>query len=182
MAGRKIRAESLFSICLPKRSESCFLKRMAASTTITIATVVLAALLASGCKKPSTGGSVSETEAPAVAETNTAPAATNALVYSRGKDLGVVLLTNRCETRIQVGDGKSCAIKPQLLDAQRLRLTMTLESKMADGKTRGLKIITVVAKPDQPFEVDFGSLVFILTPQLTPQVATPVATNSSPAP
>jgi hypothetical protein len=133
------------------------------------------ALLASGCKKPSSA--VSETDAAAVTETNTA-AETNAPVQLRGKDLGVILLTNRCETRIQVGDGKSCAIKPQLLDAQRLRLTMTLESKLADGTTRGLKIMTVVAKPNQPFEVDFGSLVFSLTPQL----ATQVATNSPPAP
>jgi hypothetical protein len=120
---------------------------------------------------------VVETEAAPAVDTNAAPAATNAPpapVHFRGKDLGVVLLTNRCETRIQVGDGKNCAIKALLLDSQRLQLTMTLETKLADGKTRGLKITTVVAKPDQPFEVDFGSLVFALTPQLvTPPLPAP---------
>jgi hypothetical protein len=147
---------------------------VAASTTITIATVVLTALLVSGCKKPASGGSGAEMNG-APGDTNAESVNTNAApaVYSRGKDLGVVLLTNRCETRIQVGDGKSCAIKPQLLDAQRLRLTMTLESRLADGKTRGMKVMTVVAKPDQPFEVDFGSLVFMLTPKLVSQVAEP---------
>lgn len=168
-------AETLVSNCLPKRPESCFLRRVAASTTITIATVVLTALLASGCKKNPAAGPVAKTNGAPVM-TNGAPVDTNvapAPVYSRGKDLGVVLLTNRCETRIQVGDGKSCAIKPVLLDAQRLRLTMTLESRLADGKTRGLKIMTVVAKPDQPFEVDFGSLVFTLTPKLAPPPSAP---------
>jgi len=84
----------------------------------------------------------------------------------RGKDLGVVQFTNRCELQLQVEDGKNCTVKPLVLDPQRLQLTITLESKLADGKTRGIKILTVVAKPNQPFEVDFGSLVFNLTPQV----------------
>jgi len=150
---------------------------------MTVGTVILTVLLTPGCKKnlppePVTGTNAVPvaTDVPPADETNAAPMATNAPApaHFRGKDLGVVQLTNRCETRIQVGDGKSCTIKPLLLDPERLRLTMTLESKLADGKTRGLKIMTVVTKPDQPFEVDFGSLVFALTPQLV--------TNSSPAP
>ena len=150
---------------------------------------MLTALLLSGCKKPAPAASAAATNAtpaPAsamAAAASSAPAATNAVpesapnpapasanppaaVSPRGKDLGVVQLTNRCETQIQVGDGKSCTIKPLLQDPQHVRLTMTLESKLADGKTRGLKIMTVVATPDQPFEVDFGSLVFTLTPQM----------------
>ncbi len=133
-------------------------------------------MLVSGCKKPQPGAPAGNTNtvpvltnAAATLGTNAAPADTNAPpapVHSRGKDLGVVQFTNRCELELQVGDGKSCTIKPLLLGPQRLQLTMTLESKMADGKTRGLKIVTVVAKPNQEFEVDFGSLVFTLTPQL----------------
>ena len=121
--------------------------------------LVLSVLLAAGCQKPVPPAP----EAP----TNAAPVVTNTPPpTSRGKDLGIVQLTNRCETQVQVGDGKSCTIKPVLLDPQRLQLTMTLESKLTDGTTRGLKVMTVVAKPDQPLEVDFGSLVFTLTPQL----------------
>ncbi len=130
-------------------------------------------MLASGCKKPGSGAPETSTNTvPIVAApkpgTNAAPAVTNAPspVRSRGKDLGVVQFTNRCELQLQVSDGKSCTFKPLLLGPQRLQLTMALESKMADGKTRGLKIMTVVAKPNQAFEVDFGSLVFTLTPQL----------------
>ena len=148
-----------------------------------IGTVLLTALLLSGCKKPLPAEPATATNA-ASAATHATPAANNAtpetatnatpesanpsaaVVSPRGKDLGVIQLTNRYETQIQVGDGKSCTIKPLLQDPQHVRLTMTLESRMADGKTRGLKIITVVARPDQPFEVDFGSLVFTLTPRM----------------
>jgi len=147
---------------------------VSAAIHISIGAVVLTAMLASGCKKPGAGAPETSTNTvPILAApkpgTNAAPAVTNALsasVHSRGKDLGVVQFTNRCELQLQVSDGKSCTFKPLLLGPQRLQLTMTLESKMADGKTRGLKIMTVVAKPNQAFEVDFGSLVFTLTPQL----------------
>lgn len=142
---------------------------------ISIGTVILTAVLLSGCKKPLPGATAGDTNTVPVAtnavtsKTNVAPAVTNAPpapVHLRGKDLGVIQFTNRCELQLQISDGKSCTFKPLLLDPQRLQLTMTLESKMADGKTRGLKIMTVVAKPNQAFEVDFGSLVFTLTPQL----------------
>ena len=160
------RDASFISICLPRRPESCSLNRVASPKSITIATILLAVILAPGCKRPSAESADSVSDATNAA----APVQAN----SRSKDLGVVLLTNRCETRIEVGDGKSCVIKPQVLDAQHLRLTMTLESRLSDGKTRGLKVLTVLAKPDQPFEVDFGTLAFSLTPQL--------ATNPSPEP
>jgi hypothetical protein len=132
---------------------------VSAAKNITITTVVLTVLLVSACKRAPSAGS--ETNG-AAADTNAAPTS----AYPLGKDFGVVLLTNRVETRLQLDDAKSCVIKPLLLDAQRVRLTMTLESRQADGTTRGLKVISVVARPDQPFQVDFGSLVFALTPQV----------------
>jgi hypothetical protein len=163
------------SIRLPKRPENCFSTPVNTSSIMIVGTVILTVLLTPGCKKDlppepgtDTNAATVATDAPAVDDTNAALMATNAPapVHFRGKDLGVVRLTNRCETQIQVGDGKSCIIKPLLLDPQRVRLTMTLETKLADGKTRGMKIMTVVAKPDEPFEVDFGNLVFALTPQM----------------
>jgi hypothetical protein len=145
---------------------------------MTIGTAALTALLLSGCKKPLPPDepAPAATNAVTAVETNVAPVATNPppVIKSRGKDLGAVQLTNRCETRIEVGDGKSCTIKPLLRDPQHLQLTMTLESKLDDGKTRGLKIMSVIAKPDVPFEVNFGSLVFMITPQLvTPPAPAP---------
>jgi hypothetical protein len=151
------------SIRLQKRPESCFWGLVVASQNITIGIVILTGLFASGCKKNSVAS---------VEETNAAPVATNAPVVpeapapSRTRDLGVVQLTNHCETHIQLGGGKSCTITPHLIDPKHLQLTMVLESKMADGKTRGLNIMKVVTRPDQQFEVDFGSLNLTLTPQM----------------
>ena len=108
-------------------------------------------------------------------DTNAAPVVTNAPaavdvpavpVPSRTRDLGVVQFTNHCATHIQLGGGKSCTITPLVLDSKQLQLTMVLESKMADGKTRGLNVMKVITRPDQQFEVDFGSLNLTLTPQV----------------
>ena len=159
---------------------------MSVSSISTIGTVVLAGLLLTGCKKPtpppstgatnavpvSTNGQHAAANAAPGSGTMAGPASTNPLAELRGKSLGVVTLTNRLETVLQVGDGKSCYIKPVALDPQRLQLTMSLETHQAGGRPGGLKVVTIIARPDQPFEVDFGSLVFNLTPHLataTPQ-------------
>ena len=88
-------------------------------------------------------------------------------------DLGVLLLTNLCETTIQLGGGKSCTITPHLIDPKRLQLTMVLESKMPDGKTRGLNIMKVVSQPDQQFEFVFGGLSLTVTPQMASETNLP---------
>lgn len=75
-------------------------------------------------------------------------------------------LTNRCETRIELGGGKTCTIKPCQLGRRDLQLTLTLETKTADGKIQGLNIVNVVTKPDQEFEVNFGGMDLTMTPQL----------------
>jgi len=136
--------------------------------------ITLGAILAAGCisgcsKKPAP-------RAPVV-ETNTPPVVTNAPdtnppvapVPSRTTDLGVVQLTNRCETRIELAGGKSCSITPTRVDSQNVQLTMVLESRMPNGKTQGMSVTKVTAKIDQQFEVDFGGLDLTLTPQLAPE-------------
>ena len=138
---------------------------------IIIAAVILTGLLASGCKK--------HPAEPVEEAANAVPVVTNAPVAaasSRTRDLGVVQLTNRCETRIQLDAGKSCAITPQIIDAKRLQLTMVLESKMPDGKTKGLNIMKVVSQPDQQFEFVFGSLSLTLTPQMASGTNSPAKT------
>jgi hypothetical protein len=139
-----------------------------------IAIVVLTGLLASGCKRhPVTP----DEDANPVPVTTNAPAATNGPpVPSRTRDLGVLQLTNHCETRIQLGGGKSCAITPHIIDPKRLQLTMVLESKMPDGKTRGLNIMKVVSQPDQQFEFVFGGMSLTLTPQLASETNSPAKT------
>ena len=81
----------------------------------------------------------------------------------------MVQLTNHFETHIQLGGGKSCTITPHLIDPKHLQLTVVLESRMADGKTTGLNVMKVVTRPDQQFEVDFGSLNLTLTPEIEDQ-------------
>ena len=147
---------------------------MGISQIIIIATVALTGLLASGCKRHEV--------APVEEVTNAVPAASNVVVVpvsSRTRDLGVLLLTNHCESRIQLGGGKSCAITPQLIDPKRLQLTMVLESKMPDGKTRGLNIMNVVSQPDQQFEFDFGGLSLTLTPQMAGETNPPANTPAN---
>jgi len=141
---------------------------------------VLAGLCAPGCSKK-TGDAPADTNAPIV-ETNASTADTNAAAVdtnapeapatrapSRTRDLGVLQLTNHCETRIQLGGGKSCAITPVLIDHQNLQLTMVLESRTADGKPQGLNITKVITKIDQQFEVNFGGMNLTLTPQMAEQ-------------
>lgn len=144
---------------------------MGVSQIITIGTVILTALLVSGCKKHPVVPAEEETNTvPAVvSNAPAAPAVTAAPTSSRTRDLGVVQLTNHFETHIQLGGGKSCTITPHLIDPKHLQLTVVLESRMADGKTRGLNVMKVVTRPDQQFEVDFGTLNLTLTPEIEDQ-------------
>jgi hypothetical protein len=138
---------------------------VANSKIIIIAAVVLTGLLASGCKRHPSEAPVEE-DTNAVALATNAPAVPAVPASSRTRDLGVLQLTNHCETHIQLGAGKSCTITPHLIDPKHLQLTMVLESKRPDGKTRGLNVMKVITQPDAQFEVDFGSLNLTLTPQI----------------
>ena len=85
---------------------------------------------------------------------------------SRTRDLGVVILTNHCETRLPLGNGNSCAITPQVLRDSRLQLTLVLESRKNGGATGDLKVMSVTTRTNQSFEVDFGTMDLTLTPQI----------------
>ena len=149
-----------------KRPESCFLAPVNVSQIITLSVLVLTGLCALSCSKQSPVAPPVETNAPPMVTNAPVPEVPAAPVPSRTTDLGVLQLTNRCETRIQLAGGKSCAITPVLIDRKNVQLTMVLESKTTDGKIQGLNITKVVAKTDQQFEVDFGGLNLTLTPQM----------------
>jgi len=80
--------------------------------------------------------------------------------------LGELQLTNRQEICINLGAGKSCTIKPTLLDHASLRLTMALESKNSKGGVKGLSIVQVVTKSGEQFDVAVGGMTLTLTPIL----------------
>jgi hypothetical protein len=96
----------------------------------------------------------------------TAPKATagNVSVAANTKDSGGLSLTNNAETIIQVGAGKSCRIKPVLLDEKNLQLTLSLETKKADGEVQSLVITQVVTPPGKPFEITLEGTDISLTP------------------
>jgi hypothetical protein len=120
--------------------------------------VVLTGLLPSSCIKAK--NPTAQQHAPIVTIATSSESFTN-------KNLGELDLTNHYETCINLGAGKSCTIKPTLLDRNNLQLTMALESKNSSGKTSSLSVIQVVTKTGQSFEVAVGSMNLTLTPKLS---------------
>jgi hypothetical protein len=87
-------------------------------------------------------------------------------------DLGAVSLTNHYETCVSLGKGKECLLTPLLIDSHNVQITVTLESRNAQGKIHDLSITQIVAKTGEPFEVAVGDVSFSLTPNvmsLTPE-------------
>ncbi len=125
---------------------------------ITILLVAFAGLLPSSCsmaKKPA-----AQQHAPVVNIVTSPEALTNA-------NLGELQLTNHYETCVNLGAGKSCTIKPTVLNHSSLQLTMALESKSANGRIKDLSVVQVVAKTGMPFEVAVGDMNLTLTPKLS---------------
>jgi hypothetical protein len=119
--------------------------------------VVLAGLVPTSCttaKKPA-----AQQHAPAMTSA-TSPESPN------DQNLGELELTNHYETCVNLGAGKSCTIKPTLLDHRNLQLTMALESKSASGSLKGLSVVQIVTISGQPFEVAVGDMNLTLTPKL----------------
>jgi hypothetical protein len=83
--------------------------------------------------------------------------------------LGELQLTNRHETCIDLGAGKSCTFKPTLLDRTSLQLTMALQCKNSQGSVNGFSVVQVVTKAGEPFAVAVGGVNLTLTPILAAQ-------------
>jgi len=125
---------------------------------ITVLLVALTGLLPSSCsmaKKPT-----AQQHAPVVTVVTSPESLTNA-------NLGELQLTNHYETCVNLGAGKSCTIKPTVLDRSNLQLTMALESKNANGGIKDLSVVQVVTKTGKPFEIAVGDMNLTLTPKLS---------------
>jgi len=83
------------------------------------------------------------------------------------KNLGELSLTNHYETCVNLGAGKSCTIRPTLMSHDNVQLTMSVESKNINGKTKDLSVVQVVAKAGKSFEVAVGDMNLTLTPKLS---------------
>lgn len=119
--------------------------------------VALTGLLPSSCTKAKSPSA--QKQAPSVSIVTSSENYTN-------KDLGALELTNHYETCIDLGAGKSCTITPDQIGRSNLQLTMSLESKNADGKTKDLSVVQVTARTGKPFEVAVGDMNLTLTPLL----------------
>ncbi len=115
---------------------------------------LLLGLLPSSCTK-SKGPSAQPVSAAEIASQST----TN-------KNLGELSLTNHYETCVNLGAGKSCTIRPTVLGRSSVQLTMALESKNPNGKTKDLSVVQVITKSGKSFEVAVGDMNITLTPLL----------------
>jgi hypothetical protein len=118
--------------------------------------VFLAGFLPSSCTSTKGKGPATQQQASSVISIN-----------STNKNLGVLQLTNHFETCVQLGNGKSCTIKPNLIDRKDLQLIMALQSKKSDGKIAGLSVIQVMTRQGKSFEVAVGDMNLTLTPKLS---------------
>jgi len=137
---------------------------MGASHIAVIAAISLSGLVPSSCSKTSTSTAAKQ-HAPG---TNTAAANPSPVVPTPAntKDLGELELTNRYETCVNLGAGRSCTITPKLLDRDSLQLTMAVQSRKPDGKTAGFIVTQVVTHPGKPFEVAIGDMDITITPEI----------------
>ena len=134
---------------------------MATGHIAAILALTLTGLLPSSCTKTSTS---QKTSPPVIAAAIASTADPSPAIHSKNKDLGVLDLTNHCETTVELGGGKSCRIVPELLGGKDLQLTFTLETKQADGLTEGLNVTQVMTRSGKTLDVSIGDTQFTLTP------------------
>lgn len=126
---------------------------MVLKSLITAVTVFLTSLF--GCSKSAAPAS---TVRSAVGQAQT--------TQSKVKDLGVITMTNHYETFVKVDKDRDCRIVPNVIDRKDIQLTLTLESKNANGVTSGLSVVQLTGKPQDQFEVSIGDVDFTFTPQI----------------
>ena len=137
---------------------------MGVSHIAVIAAISLSGLLPSSCSKTFFAKEAKKqapSHNPAAANSNPAGS-----VPTNAKDLGELQLTNRYETCVNLGAGRSCIITPNLLGRDNLQLTMALQSKRTDGRTSGFIVTQVTARPGKPFEVVIGDVDITVTPEI----------------
>jgi len=136
---------------------------MGVSQIAVVAAISLSGLLPSSCIK---AFSAREAKSVSPATNMETTVARPPITPSNARDLGELTLTNRFETRIDFGGGRSCTIMPRMLDHDNLQLTLAVKSNQSDGKTTGLIVTQVTTRPGKSFEVAIGDLDIMLTPQM----------------
>jgi len=105
----------------------------------------------------------------AAAKANNGVTTTNAngvMVKGPIYSFGEVTLTNHYETCVKIGEGKNCLLVPKMLGNHTLELTLSVESRTAEGRTRDLSVKQISAKAGKPVEVALGGVQLSFTPKL----------------
>ncbi len=79
-------------------------------------------------------------------------------------DMGELMLTNGVETIVHLGSGKSCRIKPTLVDKRNVQLTMALETKQTNGKIGSMSVAQTTTTAGQHLDIKIGGTDMSLTP------------------
>jgi hypothetical protein len=137
---------------------------MGVSHIAVIAAISLSGLMPSSCSKIFSAKEA-KTRAPSSNSAAAHPGPADSIPAST-KNLGELALTNRYETCVNLGAGRSCTITPKLLDRDSLQLTLALQSRQANGKMAGFIVTQVVARPGKPFEVAMGDMDITITPEI----------------
>jgi hypothetical protein len=132
--------------------------------------LMLSLVLGAGCKY-SASIFHKQDEAKSDAKPNPTPVMTGSMTNASGLklskcDLGAILMTNRSETCVALGEGRQCHLTPVMVDKHNIQLTVTVESKKPNGRIHDLSIAQVVAATGQSLEVAVGDFNFSLTPEV----------------
>jgi hypothetical protein len=79
-------------------------------------------------------------------------------------DPNQLVLTNGLETTVELGAGKSCRIKPVIVDKQNVQLTLTLETKLVNGKIGSFSVAQTTTPNGQALAIKVGGTDVNLTP------------------
>src|ERR1051325_10032650 len=98
---------------------------------------------------------------------NSTSATNNMAANPNEKNIGQVVLTNHYETCVNIGNGKSCVIRPRMLDGKSVQLILSLQSTNTEGETDALSVRQIVTKSGKQFEVVIGEMNLTMTPVIT---------------
>lgn len=126
------------------------------------AVLLLAGLLLTGCDKLTSLINKKSTARNASAAKSGGNSETNILT----RDLGAISLTNHCETCVPLSTNKDCLLEPSLFDSRDIQLTVTVQTKNAQGQVRDMSMTEVTARLGKPLDVSVGEFTFTLTPNM----------------
>ena len=87
-------------------------------------------------------------------------------ICTNREDLGMLSLSNRIPTTINLHKNKECTITPTLLDGGNLQIILSMETRGSDGKTASMNVTRVINRSGESFEVPIGDMNLVFTPKL----------------